>query len=1036
MDLRKFLALLLPSEGIYATWTSKDKTNRWAHSQEELAQQIESLSDEPGLYYAPQSFLEAGTGKAGRSGENIEAIRNFRIDIDAGQEKIQTVLRNAEKAGKTVDPLETLYEDQRSAAAALLEFIGETRLEPSLIVSSGEGLHVYWALDEDISTLEWRPVAMTLRERCAARGLKIDSGASIDANRLLRPVGALHKNGKRVKVLRATGVSYSFEGFRNAVGHREYNPNRNKDLERDYPDTPRSFKKLVQRCQAMRHAYQHQELTPEPLWRDVIGACKFTVEGLDAAHAMSKRHASYDPGETEDKYERWMMGPPLCRTLESNGGKCEGCVHKGKVNTPLVLAGITTVEAEQLPEEHRPPPEKPQAPTGNPWDNRIPAGYLVKKVGADWVLHQKLTVEIDGEDGQKSALKIEVPFSNDIYWFGQWTDAVTSDDIASLQLFKHTRPYTPIETDQTILASRQDLLKFLASKGVHPINSDKKTLNAMEAYARSSLELVRTTFEAPKITGRFGLRILDDGRLVAAQGPYLICPDGTIQRSVLSKELKTREHVYSVPLPEVEGTKWDASVWKEHLIPAARQHVEFMREFYTGQGMDQFQLALMLGIASPLMAFSSDGYRRGVSLPPNGFSVALYSDHGGKGKTSAMRCAQAAFGSVQVNMDGDQSTATVNGLMGLLSMSGTMPMNMDEMGDVEPKTLAVLIRTIANGASKIRAFTTGGVNSQTPWALTCLIGTNKSQREIINVARKTSSAEQFRIIEMRVNDIEFPAEVSAAYRVKWPKVVAQGGALGAVIHLLICGMGVEKANEFVQQRVNEAAEILQAVHEEAAGRFMHRGLGAALALHDLLETRDLAPFPRENIIRQFVQAYENTIDFVNDNVVNSDDLRLIAKMAADIHPNTIITHKFKTAHEALKSGYDKDIRVNPPNNPVARFHIEEGDLYVTAAALREWCAENRVSESALLGAAKHNNLLKRIYQSLSGTAANNKRWVAPVSLHRGMQLDMQASRVPCYRFDMKLLGKVLGDTQLEEMLGSGGEEDEPKKVSNVHYMAT
>src|SRR5262249_36519743 len=79
---------------------------------------------------------------------------------------------------------------------------------PSLWVSSGYGLHLYWTLEDPIAPNVWKPYAEALKRALQAHGVLCDLNVTADSARILRLPGTLnHKdpaNPQRVKVLRAT----------------------------------------------------------------------------------------------------------------------------------------------------------------------------------------------------------------------------------------------------------------------------------------------------------------------------------------------------------------------------------------------------------------------------------------------------------------------------------------------------------------------------------------------------------------------------------------------------------------------------------------------------------------------------------------------------------------------------------------------------------------------------------------------------------------------------------------------------------------
>jgi len=162
-----FMPHVLPGQGVYTLFTTGDKTNYWFDTMDEMVAGIKRLGDRPDIYFGVANFKERGTDKAGRTQANVARLKCFKLDLDAGEKKL-----------KTQGP-DKVYQDQAQALQALKAFTETTGLTPTFIVSSGEGLHVYYVLSEEVTPEQWRPVAKQLQEFGKSHGLKIDSSVAV-----------------------------------------------------------------------------------------------------------------------------------------------------------------------------------------------------------------------------------------------------------------------------------------------------------------------------------------------------------------------------------------------------------------------------------------------------------------------------------------------------------------------------------------------------------------------------------------------------------------------------------------------------------------------------------------------------------------------------------------------------------------------------------------------------------------------------------------------------------------------------------------
>lgn len=1010
MQLHEFYEHTLPPTGNYTIFRSSTREHFWCESLDELVELTEHYADVTDCYFATATFSDAGSRKQA----NVSGLKSFRLDLDAGEKKLAT--QGPDK----------VYASQQDAIAAIVAFSKETGLVPSLIVSSGEGLHIYYELDKVVRGDVWTKVAKAF-QRFGATKLKIDSTVTADSARVLRPIGTLHPNGKRVSVLKFTGKVYSLAEFSTIVGDKEEDDdwaagaNFGDDAasindEAVVQGPPKDMEKILKRCANVRWAYENQAQVEEPYWRGMIGITKHVIDGSDWAHKISKDHPEYNRRRTQEKFDRYEAGPTTCERLcEFNKSACSGCEHKGKIKSPISLGSMSTDEVEKLPEELKPKTPEPKK-SGNVWDGFIPKGFdVINFRGAQTLVHY-MDIEKENDLGDTITVRVTVPVTHEIFWLGHWSDAEGNVNTAKATGFRLDQSgiVNEFTMDQAIVASNAELAKFLAGQGIHTA-SDKRSLTAMVQYIKSSLQRVKMGKARPRVSDHFGLRNLRDGRLVSAHGRYVIYPDGKIGLSILSPALESVADGFPLPLPPSTYGEWDATVWKEHIMPHARRHVEFMRKYYRHKGLEKYQLAMMMSMASPFMAYATGTFMSGSTLPPNGLTVSLYSRESARGKSSVMHCATLAYGVPSILCrDQNKIAATDLARTATLSMSGTMPAFMDEMGSTDPKSIAGLVSAIGNGASRIRLSNSGVLVGSSPWALIATLATNRSQRDMVAAGQEESSAIQYRLLELDVDNMpEFNADVRSSFERDWKALHECAGALGAVIQLVMSKKGSAWVSELMSENLREASRHVSVDNQSA--RFQYRGLAAALALHAILDSVGLAPFDRRNLIEEFRIAHDSGREYIDENVSTSDTLDMLAKCLFDLAPNTVVT---MTHTHRSKSSVMYDSALNRvPEQVKARHIVNQAVTYVSSDALRKWATDKHMRLSELIGAAKSRGVLRRIYNSASGTDNKTvgKQWSAKFNLMAGMK-ESTGSYINCYCFNTAELAKATGGDHHKDLV--------------------
>jgi hypothetical protein len=325
--LSAFYADILPKQGYFCLFLIPESRHIWAESHEELTALTEQYADRTGLYCGTTAFETI----ANRKQANVLALRSLRLDIDAG----------AKKYAK--DPDHT-YPTQLEALAAFAAFTKASGLAPSYLIASGEGLHVYYCLADDVTPAVWLPMAEGLAQLTTEHGLKVDSTVTKDTVRILRPPGSMHGNGKLVTILKRTGRVYQPSELPSAmVLPAPSSAPRRSSINDDivgsgaFQGPPSSALKVAEHCGALREVAQSRGDVSEPLWRAMIGLVKRTVEGLDIAHEWSSGYDGYDSYEVERKFNAWSTGPTTCSEFAKHSTACSSCGYRGKVKSPIML---------------------------------------------------------------------------------------------------------------------------------------------------------------------------------------------------------------------------------------------------------------------------------------------------------------------------------------------------------------------------------------------------------------------------------------------------------------------------------------------------------------------------------------------------------------------------------------------------------------------------------------------------------------------------------------------------------------------------
>ena len=341
------LDAVLPAEGRYCVFgLGKFPDQRFCDTRAE----VEAIAQE---FVANKVNAFYGCAKYGnennRTHSNAKYFRALWIDIDCGETKA------AEGKG---------YATQAEGVQAFKKFYKSVNLPTPIVVNSGYGIHAYWLLEETIGRREWEPLAERLEELCKENELIVDP-AVFEASRVLRIPGTFNFKGAtpaEVKVINESSERIPYATMKDLLGAPEpkeavpdFIPRTMSPLMTSVmANRVRRFKTIMMKsvkgegCAQLLHCYQNQDTIEYNLWRSALSIAAFCVDRDSAIHKMSDKYPDYDKRETERKADNLVKtgAPHHCMTFEKNNvGYCDGCMHKGKIKSPIVL-GDEIAEAD------------------------------------------------------------------------------------------------------------------------------------------------------------------------------------------------------------------------------------------------------------------------------------------------------------------------------------------------------------------------------------------------------------------------------------------------------------------------------------------------------------------------------------------------------------------------------------------------------------------------------------------------------------------------------------------------------------------
>jgi Protein of unknown function (DUF3987) len=210
-------------------------------------------------------------------------------------------------------------------------------IEPTVIIHSGNGLHVYWFLDRAI---EPSPQIEAIL-RGIAKELKSDK-AVCECARIMRVPGTYNYKStprKNVLIIEINDTAYAPELFDK---YREKETVFTKDRSNCNRELSDHIAEINEKCAFLKYCYENSATLPEPLWFSMISnLSRYHTKPISLVHAFSENYPGYTPKETDLKIRRCLDngGPHTCEVIKQTMKDHIGpdCGKTCGVTSPLVL---------------------------------------------------------------------------------------------------------------------------------------------------------------------------------------------------------------------------------------------------------------------------------------------------------------------------------------------------------------------------------------------------------------------------------------------------------------------------------------------------------------------------------------------------------------------------------------------------------------------------------------------------------------------------------------------------------------------------
>lgn len=694
MNYREFLGTVLSDQGAYCIVGLKENSPTkqvFLESFDDIDAQVRRLlGKDYNIYFGCAKYGQMGK----RIKENALFYKTLFMDLDVDPD----------------DPKK--FSSKQQALEELVEFCNKIEIGAPGIVDSGNGFHCYWPFNKTIPRHEWKALAERLKTLCKDHQFRADPAVTADEARILRLPGTLNFKRKPYPEVEVIFEPTEIDVDLLKVAIAAFNPlpptpshikpGLSPLMKKLVGDRKFSFQKIVERivegkgCAQLEYILTKQEEIPEPLWRAGLSIARNCVDWEIAVHAISDQHEDYSREETELKADRLENKPYRCDIFESlNPEKCEGCPHKERIRSPIVLGTeiqkapveeeVLEVEEEGLTVLYPIPP--------------MPYPFFRAKNGG---------VYKDVKDEEPKLV-----YENDLFIVKRMRDKDRGELVLARIHLPKDKPKEFV-IPLSVMSSKEELRKLLAGNGCICMPN---LVDGIMGYLVECAKFQQFTNDAEVLRQQMGW-VEDNSRFVVGD-----------------KEISATEIRYSPP----SETTLSVAQW----MHCQGEYAEWQKvaNVYNKPGFEPHAFAVLTALGAPLMRHSN--YK--------GAFINLINKDSGTGKTTILRMINSFYGHPNELMSKESDTLAHK--LFRLGVLNNLAFTADELTNMKPEDISRLLYSVSQGQGpgRMQALTNMERKNDTTWSTIGIGSSNASMTEVLASHKSMANGEVMRLLEYRIN---------------------------------------------------------------------------------------------------------------------------------------------------------------------------------------------------------------------------------------------------------------------------------------------
>jgi hypothetical protein len=619
----------------------------------------------------------------------------------------------------------------------LIQELKNLNIEPSGIVDSGSGLHVYWLLDRPVECKEYQSsvkswITFINSKLCEVTGRNIQIDQTGDMARVLRLPETINSNaGKYVRLVHLnSNLRYRFEDLLALTTYRQGEERgtgkqavKNRLLQAMgfiKTGVPSYTSNMIRSCKQVENFFRLGGDVTEPIWYGMAGLLPYTEDGLEYFINLSSNvNHIKDSDRSESgalaKIDQWKNssdGPATCNHFyQIDPSHCKGCPHFKRVTSPIQLGYSKPVEVNIPVENIKSPSSKFEIEQESYVSEYVPP--------QPFIFDEKGSICTTVEDSTgKSRVKV-ICHNRVIPYKRIWSE----QDNQEIIYFNIETPHDGWREIDLPLASLQGScpgLNKLMGSGALVVNNHS---SLMGNYLIQCVKYLQELKKVNQSYSRIGWRSPtpeetsrdQDDRFVL--GDVTIYKSGEVKHESLTPDLKTS-------LKDIR-MRGDIDSWRAAIAIFARP------------GLEKHLICFLGSFAVPL--FRATDY--------HGLMINLLSRQSGSFKSFTLRAITSVYGMPEekliLSRDSEKS------IYAKIAARCDLPVTYDEITNIDRDTLSNLTYAITQGrrGDRLNQDSTLKVNDQV-WRTIMFCSSNASLDDML-VGRNL--AERMRLLELPIN---------------------------------------------------------------------------------------------------------------------------------------------------------------------------------------------------------------------------------------------------------------------------------------------